>query len=315
MTTRDILVVIAGPTAIGKTELAVRLAEWLNGEVISADSRQLYRHLDIGTGKPTAEDRRRVTFHLLDVADPPETYSAARYAAAAHEVIGRVLERGSLPIVAGGTGLYIRALVGGLFPSPPADEALRERLLKEERERPGCLFARLEKLDPVAAAGIMPANLVRIIRTLEIIMLTGETASAQRQRHGFPDRRYEVLSFGLRMPRVALWTRIERRVDEMFERGLVAEVEGLLARGYDPAAPAMSSLGYREVAAMLRGECDLEEAKARMKTGTRRYAKRQMTWFRKEPRLTWIDLDEQGDLDAAMERIITMVRSRVQCQE
>jgi tRNA dimethylallyltransferase len=285
---RPELVVLCGPTATGKTGAAIALCQALGGEVVSADAVQIYRHLDIGSAKPSAAERAVVPHHLLDVVDPAERYSAARYAADADEVIARIRARGHVPVVAGGCGLYLRALLYGLCPAPPADPAVRAELeAREAAEGAGTLHAALQRVDPPTAARLHPADLVRIVRGLEVYRLTGRPLSEHQAAHGFAVPRHRAVIWGLDPGREVLDRRIDARVDQMLAQGFVDEVAGLLARGYPRGSPGLMCPGYRELAAHLAGELPLDEAVALIRRGHRRYARRQRTWFRKTRGLTW----------------------------
>jgi tRNA dimethylallyltransferase len=286
------LVVIAGPTATGKTALALALAERLctnwESEVISADARQIYHLMDIATAKPTPAERARLSHHLLDVVWPDETLTLAEYQRMANAAIADVWTRGRLPMLVGGAGLYIRAVANGLaIPEVAPQPTLRaelEALL--EAEGVAALHARLAALDPVTATRIDARNPRRLIRALEVCLITGRPFSEQLGARPTP---YRPLLFGLNMERDALYARADARIDTMRAAGLVAETEALLARGYSWELPAMSSLGYREVGAYLRGETTLDEAFTRFKQATHGYIRRQLTWFRRDERIVWLD--------------------------
>ncbi len=282
------LLVLAGPTATGKTGLAIALARRLDGEVVSADSRQIYRGMDIGTAKPTPQQRALVPHHLLDVVAPDEPYTLAQYQADAQAAIAAIHTRGRLPLLVGGTGLYIRAVVDNLaIPRVPPNPALRQQLEDEAAAHgSAALHARLAALDPTGAARIDPANLRRVIRALEVTLLTGQPFSAQQGTRPSP---YRPLFLGLNGPRHVLYQRADQRVNAMLAAGLVQEVQRLLAAGYGWRLPSMSSLGYQEIASFLRGESSLEAAVERLKFNTHHYIRRQLTWFRAEPRLRWLD--------------------------
>jgi tRNA dimethylallyltransferase len=282
------LVVLAGPTASGKTALALALAARFGGEIVGADSRQIYRLLDIGTAKPTSAERARVPHHLLDVVWPDEPYTLAQYQADAVAAIADVAARGRLPLLVGGTGLYVRAVVDGLaIPAVPPQPALRAELeALAVAEGVAALHARLAALDPAAAASSDPANPRRLIRALEICLVTGRPVSEQRGTRPTP---YRPLFLGLDTERSILYGWADRRVDAMLAAGFVAEVEGLAARGYRWDLPALSSLGYREIGAALRGELTLPAAVERLKRATHAYIRRQLTWFRPDPRIHWLD--------------------------
>ena len=283
------LIVVVGPTAAGKSEVAVRLALQLSAEVISADSVQVYRGFDVGTGKVSVEEMRGVAHHLLDVVDPHEPFSAARFVELADYAIARISGRGKRVVVAGGTGLYVRALLRGLFEAPPRDEQLRQehRRLSAELGTPA-LHRRLVEVDPEAAARINENDLVRISRALEVFAQTGEPISRLQQAHRRAEPRYAAMTLGLAPPRELLRERIERRVLWMMEQGWLEEVRGLLAAGHGESHP-MGALGYRQLAAHLRGELDLEEAVRQTVRDTRRFARRQMTWFSSEPDIQWFE--------------------------
>ncbi len=284
------LVVLCGATGSGKTGLAVRLAETWPVEVISADSRQVYRGMDIGTAKATAEEQRRVPHHLIDVADPHQDFSAADFAALGRDAIAAIAGRQRRPLVVGGTGLYLRALVEGLLDAPRAAPEIRDRLHAFAAEQGvDALWQRLRAVDAGAAAAIHPNNVVRVVRALEVFELTGEPISALQKRHGFADRPYRTLKIGVMPPRAELFARIDRRVEAMVAEGLFEEVRRLLAQGLSPQAKAMKTLGYRETVAYLQGRTRRVEAIEQIKLHTRQYAKRQLTWFRKDPEIIWVD--------------------------
>lgn len=281
--TRPRLTVIAGPTASGKTALALEVAKKRGAEIVSADSQQVYRHFDIGTAKPTAAELAEVPHHLVSVADPLETFSAARFQSLADEAIAEITKRGKQVVVAGGTGLYLRILLHGVVPAPPAAPELRQRLEQEATQHGrDHLHGRLAQVDPESAAWVKPTDLVRIVRALEIYELTGTTASQFRKDHQFAEDRYLFDLYVLDPPRDELYRRIDERTSRMFREGLLDEVRALLDRGYRDAAP-MGSVGYPQALAHLEGKLSLEEAVAQTARETRRYAKRQLTWFRREP--------------------------------
>jgi len=290
------LLVIVGPTAAGKTAVAVECCLALGGELVSADSMQVYRHLDIGTSKPTPEERRGIPHHCLDLVEPDEEYSVARYQADAGAAITDIHARGKLPVLCGGTGLYIRAVLYGLdLPIAAADWDLRARL-EDEAQRHGAqaLHDRLRQVDPVAAARIHPHNVRRVVRALEVYVLTGRPISSHHRLDQAPPAKYNVLAFGLNLPRGELYRRIDARVEAMMARGLLEEVRRLADRGYSQDMTSMKGLGYRQLAQHLRGEATLEAAVRLIKRDTRHYARRQLTWFRAEPDLRWIAVDAAG---------------------
>ncbi len=300
------LVVIVGPTAVGKTALAVRLAEELGGEVVSADSRQVYRGLDIGTAKPTAEERRRVPHHLIDVVDPDETLSLAHYQEQAYAAIDGILARGRVPFLVGGTGQYVWAVVEGwTVPRVPPDPALRAELYAQaDAEGAETLHARLRRVDPVAAGRIDARNVRRVIRALEVYLKTGRPISEVQRKHPPP---YRILLIGLTMERAALYRRVDERIERMMAAGLVDEVRGLVARGYSFELPSMSGLGYAQIGRYLRGEVSLDEAVALIKRDTRRFVRHQYNWFRlRDERLRWFDVDATpyADIRLAVEEFV-----------
>lgn len=287
------LIVILGPTAVGKTETAIELARRLEGEIVSADSRLLYRGMDIGTAKPTPAEQATVPHHLIDVADPDEVWSLALFQKEAHRVIREIHSRGRLPFLVGGTGQYVRAICQG-WEAPPVEPDPRLRAALEawtQQVGQDGLHARLARLDPQAAAGIDARNLRRTIRALEVILTTGRLFSAQRQSGPSP---YNLLLLGLTRPRPELYARIDQRVDAMFAAGLVEEVRGLLSKGYSPDLPPFSAIGYREVIAHLQGETSLGEAVAQIKRATRVFVRRQANWFKPtDPDIHWFQASPQ----------------------
>jgi tRNA dimethylallyltransferase len=279
---RPELVVIAGPTASGKTALAIEVARRLDAEIVGADSQQVYRYFDIGTGKPSADELAQVPHHLVSVVEPLEPYSAARFQAMADEAISAIHARGKRVVVVGGTGLYIRILLHGVTDAPGRDPEVRAELEAEaERSGRAALHARLAEVDPETAARISPNDAVRIIRALEIHALTGLPASEHRRQHNFAEERYPYRLYVLEPPRDALYERINRRVEGMWQAGLLEEARALAERGFRDAAP-MRSVGYVQALAALEGRMTREQALEDHARQSRRYAKRQLTWFRRE---------------------------------
>lgn len=289
------VLVLVGPTASGKTRLGIELAERLGGEIVSADSQQVYRELDIGTAKPTPVERARAPHHLVDFADPRQTLSAGEFARRADEVIGELHRRGRLPVVVGGTGLWVRALLLGLVEAPAPDRELRAGLeARAAREGREALHGELARLDPQSAAAIAPQNLVQVVRALELHAQTGELPSRLRARHAFAALRYDAKVLGLAPPREELYARIDRRAEAMFAQGLVDEVRGLIAKGLGEAART-KALGYPQALAVLEGRTPLAEAIRLTARDTRHYAKRQLTWFRADPLVEWLPWPPDAD--------------------
>lgn len=287
----DRLAVLCGPTAVGKTAVAVTLAERMGAEIVAADSRTVYRGADVGTAKPTPDERGRVRHHLLDVADPGDAFTLADYQRLAQKALTDIRERGRLPLLVGGTGLYIRAVVDRFsLPPVPPNHALRAALEADELVcGSGHLHARLAALDPVAAARIHPRNVRRVIRALEVVLQTGRPITDHRRQGGGKIGVGSVAMVGLTMERAQLDRRIDARAEAMMASGLEEETRGLLHRGIPTVAPIMQALGYKEIAGWIMGAYDGVEAVRRLKRNTRRYAKRQLTWFRRDARIQWVD--------------------------
>ena len=290
------ILVICGPTASGKSDLALSLAHILDGEIINADSMQVYRGMDIGTAKPTPEQRAEIPHHLLDIADPDQPFSAADFAAAADVAIADISSRGKRAIVVGGTGLYIRSLLKGLVDSPGDDGKIREALRTEAGERGNqAMLEELRQVDPELAERIHPNNMVRVIRALEVFRTTGIPLSRYQQEHNFSGQRYHSLQIGIRVDRPLLYSRIDDRVKIMLEQGLRQEVQQLLQAGYGPESKAMRSIGYKETTAHLAGEYSLNEAIRLIQRNTRHYAKRQLTWFNADKDILWLEYPAEFD--------------------
>ncbi|MBI5586961.1 MAG: tRNA (adenosine(37)-N6)-dimethylallyltransferase MiaA [Deltaproteobacteria bacterium] len=291
------LTFILGPTASGKTGVAVELASLFNGEVISADSMQVYRHMDIGTAKPSKEELGGVPHHFIDIADPDEEYTAARFRKEAIKKIGEILSRGKGVFVAGGTGLYVKVLTQGIFDGPRADKHLRETLREVARSKGNmALYGRLKEVDPVSAEKIHPNNTNRLIRALEVWELSKRPISEFHREHAFSEEPFDALKIGLHRERAALYAAIEGRVDEMMERGLLDETKRLLSMGYGSGLKPMCGLGYKEMTGFLNGEYPLDEAVELIKQNTRRYAKRQVTWFKRDPEIRWFSPERKNDI-------------------
>lgn len=286
--------IITGPTAVGKTSLTIRLAKELNGEIINADSVQIYRGLDIGSAKPSIEERAEAPHHLVDILDPDEPFSVADFLRHAGRIAKDIISRGKTVIVSGGTGLYIKAFLNGLSPCPGRDAAIR-RQLEEHRKKTGTedFFRILEKVDPAAARRIHPNDRYRVIRALEVYYTTGENISSWWEKQPvdifstgtLPDR--EIIKIALMRPRQDLYRRIEARVEDMMQKGFKEEVKGLLKKGYHPGVKPLQSLGYSQMIRHLSGRISLDQAVMEIKKETRRYAKRQLTWFRAIPGIRW----------------------------
>jgi tRNA dimethylallyltransferase len=288
------LVCLVGPTAVGKTEAALRLAERLGGEIVSADSRLLYRGLDIGTAKPTQAEQLRVRHHLVDVAEPDQIWSLAQVRQGVLRSLEEITARGRLPFVVGGTGQYVRALLEGWEPPPRADDPRVRARLQAIALRDGAqvLHARLREVDPASADRIDARNVRRVIRALEVFELTGEPASGQRRRSPLP---YRILSLGLTLPRPVLYARIDARIDRMLANGWVEEVRSLLDRGFDPGLPAFTAIGYPEILKLVQGTWSLEQAVAEIRRRTRVLVRRQANWFKADdPAIRWHESGPQA---------------------
>lgn len=297
------IIVLIGPTAVGKTELSLQLAERLNGEIVSADSRLFYRGMDIGTAKPSAAVRARVPHHLIDVSDPDQTWSLSLFQKAAEEAINGIHARGRTPFLVGGTGQYIHAVTHGWTPPEAAPDASVRAELEVMADANGYqwLYEKLVKVDPEAAEKIDPRNVRRTIRALEVFHLTGKKFSEQRGQAEGP---YHLLTVGLNRPRPQLYTRVDARIEAMFTDGLLDEVRSLLAKGYTPDLPAMTSIGYRECVDVLAGRITVEEAKVRMRHTTRVFVRRQANWFKADdPSIHWFEADKLQQEE--VERLIT----------
>ena len=298
---RPKIVVITGPTAVGKTGLALRLAETRDGEIINADSMQVYRHMDVGTAKPTPEERARAPHHLFDLIDPDMDFDAAAYLRLARSLIRDLDERGRMPLVVGGTGLYLRSLLKGLFEGPGQDALIRKRL-KEEARRIGNkgLHDRLVREDPETAGRLHPNDLVRVVRALEVLEITGRPISEFQKQHALAETPFRVLFICLNLEREELYDRINRRTEAMFRSGLLEETARLLDLGFGPELKTMRAIGYRQAVLHLAGQLSLEEAVMETAKETRRFAKRQLTWYRSQPEALWRSPHE-------MERIVSEV--------
>jgi tRNA dimethylallyltransferase len=285
------VVALVGPTGVGKTDVGIALAAACSAEIVNADSRQIYRRLDIGSAKPTPAQRALIPHHLVDVVDPDEPFDCARFRELAVAAIDDIVARGKRVLVVGGTGLYVKALLRGLFAGPSRDAGLRAALEREEAAAPGSLHRHLTAVDPTAAARLHPHDHVRLIRALEVYRLTGRPISAWHAEHAFAGDTFDRLVVGLTLPRPELYARIDTRCQAMLDAGLVDEVRALYTAGLEPALPALRSPGYKEVGEYVRGLCDLPTAIARMAQATRRLAKRQVTWFGADRSVRWFAPD------------------------
>jgi len=286
------LILLVGPTAVGKTGLAIQLAERMNGEIVSADSRLFYRGMDIGTAKPTPEEQRRVPHHLIDIADPDEILSLAVFQQKAHEAIAAIHTRNKIPFLVGGTGQYVRAVTEGWNPPEvEPDHRLRAELEKKKEERGEYwLHEKLERLDPEAAQKIDARNFRRTIRALEVILTTGRRFSEQRGQSESP---YRLITIGLTRPRPELYERVDQRIEGMFANGFLDEVKSLLRRSYSPSLPTMSAIGYRECIRVVNGQLNEEQAKAEIRHATRVFVRRQANWFKEsDPNIKWFNVEE-----------------------
>jgi tRNA dimethylallyltransferase len=282
------IIIVCGPTGIGKTAVAIELARHFKGQIIGADSMQVYKYMDIGTAKPTAREQARVVHHMIDIVAPDEPCDAARYAKLARQIIARLCEQDILPFVVGGTGLYIKALLYGLFNDDASDPQVRTKL-EAEAQTHGIeyLHQRLRRLDPETASRLHPHDTYRILRALEVVEASGKSMSHHHREHGFAEQPFEALKIGLEMERELLYERINQRVDAMFAAGFVDEVKEILARGYAADLKAMQAIGYRHLVDTIQGRISLAECLRTVKRDHRRYAKRQLTWFNADPDIIW----------------------------
>jgi len=301
------LILLVGPTAVGKTDIAIWLAERLGGEIVSSDSRLFYRAMDIGTAKPTLQDRTRVPHHLIDIADPDQILSLSIFQQKAHEAIAGIQSRGKLPLLVGGTGQYVRAVIQGWKPPEvKPDKQIRYELEKMKEQRSAdWLYEKLKSLDGEAAEKIDPRNVRRTIRALEVILTTGKKFSDQR---GQGDAPYHLITIGLARPRPELYARIDARIDAMFASGLLDEVRDLLAKGYSSELPTMSAIGYRECIEVIEGRMNIEQAKSEMRRATRIFVRRQANWFKEsDPDIKWFTVQ-----DGIVDEIELFVRRALQ---
>ena len=300
------VIIIGGPTGIGKTAVAIRAAQRFGGEIVNADSMQIYRFMNIGTANPTTNEQSLVKHHLIDIINPDQPFDTVRFADMAGKIIIQLVEKQVLPLVVGGTGLYIKALTHGLFRENSSDPEVRNELHQiAETHGSERLYRNLKQIDPATADRLHPNDTFRIIRALEVHRVTGIPISDFHNRHGFSDQPYRVLKIGLDMDRKILYDRIDRRVDAMIQEGLVEEVKQLLAAGYSADLKAMQSIGYRHMADFIEGRLEWDKALDTMKRDTRRYAKRQLTWFRKDPEMIWFHPEQVDKIAEKIEAFVT----------
>ncbi len=301
------VIVIVGPTCSGKTKVGISLAQKLHSEIISADSRQIYKKLTIGTAKPTQDELRKIKHHFIDILEPDEDYNVSCFETDSLKVIDELISQGKIPIVVGGSGLYIKALTEGIFNSVDTDDDYRDEL-QEKREKFGneYLYEELKKVDPQSAAGMLPQNWKRVMRALEVFHLTGEPIWKIQENY---ERKvdYNFILFGLNWDRKILYANIEKRIDEMIENGLVEEVKNILSLGYSQKNNSLNTVGYKEIISFLDNEITLDRAIELIKRNTRRYAKRQMTWFRKTENINWINCDENSSSEQLASLILKIM--------
>jgi tRNA dimethylallyltransferase len=301
------VIVIVGPTCSGKTKAAMDLAGKLSTEIISADSRQIYKHLNIGTAKPDNQELQRIQHHFIDYIQPDEEYNVSRYESDGLKMIEDILSRGQIPIVVGGSGLYIQAIVDGIFNAVDTDVEYRSEL-KENRDKFGnqFLYDELKKVDPKSASKMLPQNWKRVMRALEVFHLTGKPIWYFQKEY---KRKSDInfFQFGLEWPRDILYQNINKRVDKMFEAGFVDEVQKILAMGYSKSLNSLNTVGYKEIISYLENEISLERTIELIKRNTRHYAKRQITWFRKDARIKWLEINPPGDLEKTSDLILHQI--------
>ena len=302
------VIVVTGPTCSGKTRLSLELAEKLNTEIISADSRQVYKYLDIGTAKQSPSELKKVKHHFVSSLEPDADFNVSNFENEALAVIGRLHSENKVPIVVGGSGLYIKALIDGIFNTADTDNDFRTRLM-DERKKYGneYIYKKLEEVDSVSASRMLPQNYKRVIRALEVLHLTGKPIW-QLQKEYKRDVKIQFHQYGLEWDRDKLYKNIENRVDVMFEEGLVEEVKSVLAKGYSKDLNALNTVGYKEIISFLEGEITLKRASELIKRNTRRFAKRQLTWFKRDERIKWIKIDSPDNLKIAAEQIVSEIK-------
>jgi tRNA dimethylallyltransferase len=302
---RPKIIVIAGPTASGKSSLAVNLALYFGGEIISSDSMQVYRGMDVGTAKLSIQEKKGVAHHMIDMVDPDEDFNAALYRSLAEPIVKDIVQRKKLCFVVGGTGLYIKVLLGGLLKCPPVNQRFRNELIHEcEDMGSSFLHEKLKALDPVSALKIHPNDRTRVIRAMEVVHLTDQALSSLILQHDFKDRPFQSLKICIYMDRDLLYKHINERCVSMIKSGLFEETQTLLKKGYSSDLRSMNSLGYRHAVKYLKDECGLEETILQLQRDTRRYAKRQLTWFRADPEMVWAKPEEMDFINKEIEKFI-----------
>lgn len=298
------VIVILGPTCSGKTILGIELASLINGEIISADSRQIYTQLNIGTAKPSFDEQKKVKHHLINILQPDELYDANKFSIQAEEIINRLFNMKKSPIVVGGSGLYIKALIDGIVDSADSDEDFRAKLFEERRQLGNeHIYAKLKVVDPVSAEKMLPQNWKRVIRALEVFHLTGKPLW-QHHKHQVNKSKFDFVQIGLKWSREILYENINKRVDQMMQAGLINEVRTLLNNGYEKKLNSLNTVGYKEIISHLEGETTIEKAVELIKRNTRRYAKRQLTWFNSDNRIKWYNISSESDLKKLTPKII-----------
>ncbi len=303
------VIVIAGPTCSGKTSLSLKLSEKLNTEIISADSRQVYKYLDIGTAKPSPSELKKVKHHFISSIEPDSDFNVSDFETEALAVIRHLHSENKIPVVAGGSGLYIKALVDGIFNTADTDDEFRTRLLNERKEHGNeYLYEKLTAADPVSASMMLPQNYKRVIRALEVLHLTGRPIW-QLQEEYKRDVQLEFRQYGLEWDRDKLYDNIEKRVDEMIDAGLVEEVKSILEKGYSKDLNALNTVGYKEIISFLEGETTLQRAAELIKRNTRRFAKRQLTWFKRDKRIQWIKVESAAGIERAADKILSEINN------
>jgi len=300
------VIVIVGPTCSGKTNLSLKLSQLIPSEIISADSRQIYKHLDIGTAKPSKNQLKKATHHLIDILDPSENYDASLFEKDAEKIIDEIFKKNKTPIIVGGSGLYIKALIDGIFGTADKDEEYRKELHQKRKEYGNeLLYKELKKVDPESAAKMLPQNWKRVMRALEVFHTSGQPIWKHHQiQYIGKEKKYLFKQFGLNWDRKILYENIDKRVDEMIANGFVDEVKNILFEGYDKNLNSLNTVGYKEIIQHLDGKISLERAIELIKRNTRHYAKRQMTWFRKDKRIQWFDVSDKNQIDKIASEII-----------